>query len=83
MNGLDPALEGSVDFEKVVDPLSELMVDDFLLSVRSGRVEVVPEDTLLPLLLWLLLLPLAKYRLSMLWLLEIARTRSGTARAPL
>lgn len=61
MNGLDPALEGSVDFEKVVDPLSELMVDDFLLNVRSGRVEVVPEDTLLPLLLWLLLLPLAKY----------------------
>jgi hypothetical protein len=35
-NGLDPALEGSVDFENVVDPLSELKVDDFLLRVRSG-----------------------------------------------
>ena len=35
-NGLDPVLEGSVDFENVVDPLSELRVDDFLLRVRSG-----------------------------------------------
>ena len=38
----------------MVDPLSELMVDDFRLSEHSGRVDVVPEDTLLPLVMLLL-----------------------------
>jgi len=43
--GLDPALDGSVDFENVVDPLSELRVDDFLLRVRSGvAADGVPGD---------------------------------------
>jgi len=34
LKGLDVTLERSVDLDKVVDPLSELIVDDFLLKVR-------------------------------------------------